>query len=354
MSITILGDFYLGSTEDVDRYYKLEQSILKKAFATDFVVVNLEGSLPVGSSAKVGPKLALDRRVFDLLRYLGVDAVNLANNHANDHGASGLRATVLEAERCGLEVFGVFCDELSNRAHLTIGDFRIISMADTEFGVSSWSKCTPAPFSFEYLVSAISEAKAEGKAPVVVLHDGLEYSEIPTPELRSICRAITGLGVAAVICQHSHVIGVYEVHNESFIFYGSGNCIFEYAGRDHPSWKRGLAITVEEGSPPRGATYSTADLEVCRADYFEDYSLIARFDDQSYEKYWAEEFAKRENSYASLLNTMFFNRLFHAFDRRVGLSRLLVSHNKGFAIKTNIIRSRVHREVISFLWGGRK
>ena len=63
MSITILGDFYLGTSEDVERYYELGESILKKTFGTQFVIVNLEGSLPVGNSGKVGPKLALNQKV---------------------------------------------------------------------------------------------------------------------------------------------------------------------------------------------------------------------------------------------------------------------------------------------------
>jgi hypothetical protein len=60
---------------------------------------------------------------------------------------------------------------------------------------------------------------------IVLLHEGVQHYPLPTPELQKRCRFIIEEGADAVICQHSHISGCYEIYQARPIIYGQGDFI---------------------------------------------------------------------------------------------------------------------------------
>lgn len=80
---------------------------------TDFLVMNLEGTvtdLPITVDPKprktFNYSFSMDPRVVDVIKELGVDAVNLANNHQSDRNMQGWLDTKRHLERVGIRYFG--------------------------------------------------------------------------------------------------------------------------------------------------------------------------------------------------------------------------------------------------------
>jgi poly-gamma-glutamate capsule biosynthesis protein CapA/YwtB (metallophosphatase superfamily) len=80
---------------------------------TDFLVMNLEGpitDLPISVDPKkrssFNYSFSMHPRVADVIKELGVDAVNLANNHQSDRNMQGYLDTKKHLDRAGIRYFG--------------------------------------------------------------------------------------------------------------------------------------------------------------------------------------------------------------------------------------------------------
>lgn len=80
---------------------------------TDFLIMNLEGTitdLPITVDPKprksFNYSFSMDPRVVDVIKELGVDAVNRANNHQSDRNMQGWMDTTRHLERAGIRYFG--------------------------------------------------------------------------------------------------------------------------------------------------------------------------------------------------------------------------------------------------------
>jgi hypothetical protein len=80
---------------------------------TDFLVMNLEGpitDLPISVDPKLRSSFnysfSMHPRVADVIKELGVDAVNLANNHQADRNMQGYLDTKKHLDRAGIRYFG--------------------------------------------------------------------------------------------------------------------------------------------------------------------------------------------------------------------------------------------------------
>lgn len=57
-------------------------------------------------------------------------------------------------------------------------------------------------------------------------------------------------GADAVICQHSHCVGSYEVYRNRLIVYGQGNFVFDRKVRDEQGWRAGMLVRLELAENP--------------------------------------------------------------------------------------------------------
>jgi UDP-N-acetylmuramyl pentapeptide synthase/acylphosphatase/poly-gamma-glutamate capsule biosynthesis protein CapA/YwtB (metallophosphatase superfamily) len=116
---TSLGDSYLNArgtgSSAYQRLLKNPSSFFEQARSlisdTDCLLVNLETSLVTGLQSpfeNAKPYIVWDdpERTLAILKEIGVQAVNLANNHTKDFGKLGLLQTITRLKKSGFSVFG--------------------------------------------------------------------------------------------------------------------------------------------------------------------------------------------------------------------------------------------------------
>lgn len=169
------------------------------------------------------------------LKEVGVNAVNLANNHTLDRGEAVIQQAIRHWEQLGITYVGAYKDEEDCQ------DLRII---ETDEGISvallAYTYGTngiPVPKGKDYLVNIIDKAnmeeeiaRAKEAADVIImsLHFGNEYERLPNDFQKSLVQFAADQGVHAVIGHHPHVLQPAdwiegEEGNETLVIYSLGN-----------------------------------------------------------------------------------------------------------------------------------
>jgi poly-gamma-glutamate synthesis protein (capsule biosynthesis protein) len=154
-------------------------------------------------------------RAADLLAWLGVDCVTLANNHALDYGPAALRDTRTHLAASGIGVVGAGADVDQAREWrvVTVGDLRLgvlgitdhpedfaagpgrpgVAYADLYGGVPEWLR---------QRVAAMAE---EVDVALVTPHWGPNMSSRPVPHVRAAARVLLDAGASLVAGHSAHV-----------------------------------------------------------------------------------------------------------------------------------------------------
>lgn len=231
-SILFVGDMMFDrhvrttSERRGDLYREIvDQDLYDLIRSADYAVGNLEGSITKFSSKSAGTSVGNAHNTTftfapesaSALAYYGFDAVSLANNHALDFGAEGVKETRLYLGANDIRYFG---DPLSHDAisytH-TVDDIAVSFVGYNQFG---------SPGEEEVLLR-IKELESKSDFTIVVPHWGREYTAFPTTGQQELARRFVDAGADAVIGAHSHVLGVYEEYKDTPIFYSLGNFIFD-------------------------------------------------------------------------------------------------------------------------------
>ena len=196
----------------------------------DFSVANLECVI-AESSLKPRDK----RFVFkgnpewlSTIRDNGITHVTLANNHSFDYGEEGLRQTVSNLTRYGIQPIGFNAGNSASclpaiiekdEIHVAIFSSCFLEQQDTLMcndnasvlsdKIRAFKKIHPDYFVF------------------VCLHWGIELKSTPTPEQIEQAHLIINAGADAIIGTHPHVVQTIEHYNGKYIFYSIGNFIFD-------------------------------------------------------------------------------------------------------------------------------
>jgi poly-gamma-glutamate capsule biosynthesis protein CapA/YwtB (metallophosphatase superfamily) len=217
---------------------------------SDFVAVNLECPVLETASpmAKTGPVLSAPMPALAGLARANVAAVSLANNHALDHGSSGLRQTLAACRQYNLLTFGAGLDLASARRLLVVRvkDIRVafLGLAEREWSVATAKAAGANPMDPIGVVRQLREARETFDYLVVFLHAGAEFYPYPSPALQDYCRFLVEQGAHLVLCQHSHCLGCAERYGDGFILYGQGNLLFD-GPRKPPAWQVGAWVEVQ-------------------------------------------------------------------------------------------------------------
>ena len=202
--------------------------------AADVSFLNLEGVLKdSGKSRKCGGEDSKSCYAFrsptsyvSNLVDAGVDVVSIANNHANDFGASGIEST-----RAALTGAGVL---YSGPA----GHETIIERDGRRIGVLAFST-SPGQNDLRQIKSAqvlVSELAAKTDLVVVSFHGGAEGTKakhVPHGKekfygedrgnLRDFAHAVVDVGADLVVGHGPHVLRGMEVYRERLVLYSLGN-----------------------------------------------------------------------------------------------------------------------------------
>lgn len=254
-SVILTGDFCpIVNNENIPFSNRLahifDKYILKAFKDSDLVITNLECPLTEStySIKKTGPSLKADPSSSDALASLGIDIVDLANNHILDYGTRGILDTIKHCNNSGLKIVGGGQDIRSARKPLIVdvGKSRLAILAGTEreFSIADIESPGACPIDPLFDRKRLRDAKEQADIAIYIFHGGNVFYKYPNPWMRNYCRFLVEEGADAVICHHSHVISGIEVYHNSPIIYGTGNFFFPWPTKRPEEWYIGYLIKL--------------------------------------------------------------------------------------------------------------
>lgn len=227
MKIALLGDIALIGNYDLSinqgAYYRL-RSLKKELEKFDFVVANLESPLTSVIETLIPKSMHLRSNPInvDILKYLNIDAVTIANNHINDFGKNGIRETIKILDSNNIQWYGINGKSLR------------IEMEGVKISFSGYCCLSSNPtgkdvniLDYEQVTRSLEDDKKDGYRSILSFHWGREHSNYPNSEHISLVRKITSLYDVVIHGHHPHVIQPILKFNRSIVAFSLGNCIFD-------------------------------------------------------------------------------------------------------------------------------
>jgi poly-gamma-glutamate synthesis protein (capsule biosynthesis protein) len=261
MRLKAVGDLMLGD-HPVCIGHGVDSTIQKRGFKylyenlgdslkdADFVFGNLESTLSssgLESSSLSSTELRGRPEYARELSAMGFTVLNVANNHAMQHGSKAFEDTVELLREAEIEVTGLADDERCQEVVLHANGCEAIllsySLRPEKYhkGAVPYARCTP-----EVLLEHIREVRSRCSAPVILsLHWGEEYLNYPSSSQVELAHAVIDAGACMLIGHHPHVLQGAEEYKTGLIAYSLGNFVFDKWQRN----PRESAILVAEISP---------------------------------------------------------------------------------------------------------
>lgn len=220
--------------------------------SADLTVANLESVLtsrttPAGS---IGSFLRADPDAVRALTQAGLDVVTCANNHSLDFGPEGLCESVATLREAGIESCGVESDSSAARPVILERNgttIAVLGFCDDYFvAPDAGGGPRPAELRDGAVREAVAAARRQADVVIVNLHWGYEWSLHPMRTQRDRARAVADAGATIVLCHHAHVPMAMELHRDSVIAHGLGNCAFPWRSTvAHPWRNASYAVVIE-------------------------------------------------------------------------------------------------------------
>ncbi len=201
--------------------------------SSDHVVANIEAPVTAGEvEGKRKMSRANPPESVEKLLSLNARIWNLANNHATDCKAPGIRDTLDIAEQNGIRAFGAGLCKADAARFMElpgsggIGMFGVTYYRDFLKTGTDTAGCITWEDE-ETIRANITEIKKRNRWCVIVAHCGQEFSNIPMPYVRRRYLRWLELGADVIVGHHPHVVQNYEQVGEKLIFYSLGNFILD-------------------------------------------------------------------------------------------------------------------------------
>ncbi|MPZ76515.1 MAG: hypothetical protein GEU77_08315 [Deltaproteobacteria bacterium] len=158
----------------------------------------------------------------------GFSAVTIANNHVLNCGPLGLMETLQGLDRAGVYHTGAGMNlaEAIQPAFIPVRGLVVGLVAFCYGPTAARSSPGVAPHDFKTMQKALSSARADADFVIAVLHDGLEYSDVPPTETRTRFRFLAENGADLVVGHHPHVLEGLEWVGNVPIAYSLGDFLF--------------------------------------------------------------------------------------------------------------------------------
>lgn len=159
----------------------------------------------------------------ETLRYAGFNIVNLANNHALQHGIDGLDGTIDLMNQYNIKHIGI---KDNNFAVFDFGYIKIGFLGYCSDQQYEKEKIYLEPINLKQISQDIDSLKESGVSFIVVsLHWGDEFVQRPSRKQIEIGRSIIKAGAKLILGHHSHVLQGIERYNNGTIVYSLGNFV---------------------------------------------------------------------------------------------------------------------------------
>ncbi|MCX6701836.1 MAG: CapA family protein [Candidatus Zambryskibacteria bacterium] len=202
---------------DPFEYIKKDLNIINKF---NVIIVNLEGPIVEMDRSKCQSKdynFQFASTTPEFLKSVGVNMVNIANNHSYDCLQAGLDSTKEYLEKAGIDYIG---DKELEKSYVikTIGGKKIAFVGIDE---------TVALIPVSNFYSLIKRLDTENDFVVVNIHWGAEYELDKTEAQIVIAHSLIDNGADVIFGHHPHVIESMEIYKNKAIFYSLGNFVFD-------------------------------------------------------------------------------------------------------------------------------
>jgi len=246
----------------------------RPVLAGDLTLGNLESPLTTASApARPGPyRLLASPTQVAALSAAGFDLLGLANNHALDAGPEGLAETLATLREAGMAAAGAGQSEAAALAPvllkarglrvavLAFNDVRdpadgrggLAPAGDRAWPNPDFADCPPGaeqcPHGRAWLsaraLEAVTAARAEADAVVVLVHWGVEYAAEPGVRQRAWAARLVAAGADLVLGCHPHVLQPVETLTSAgrsgIVAYSLGNFLFD--GPANPALSSGAVL----------------------------------------------------------------------------------------------------------------
>ncbi|MEA3078129.1 MAG: hypothetical protein QOF60_3037 [Actinomycetota bacterium] len=222
--------------------------------AADLVAVNLE--TPVAHPGTGTPQskqyvFLAGTELLDALVRSGVDIVNLANNHALDHGPEALLETIDHARQAGLTPVGAGANaaEAYRPAYFRVRSRTIAVLGLSRVVPPGWAATATKPgvasaYDERTAMQAIRNAKAQADDVVVIVHWGVELARCPGDDIVGLAHRLHQAGASIVAGHHPHVLQGISNGDEGVTAYSLGNFVWYH---DEPPTNETGVLEVELG-----------------------------------------------------------------------------------------------------------
>lgn len=232
MKVALLGDMSLNGKFDYGDHpdaLRRVEAIKKIVADCDFVIANLESPLTdkrytvtcKGAYLKSGTKSK------ELLRYLGITHVTIANNHLFDYGKKGVKNTIDSLKSVGIKYVGLNNAPeilIKNSDRVMLDGFCCYSANALKYGDKIGRVKT---LSFNNVERFLKMAEQENCLPIVSAHFGVEHVHYPSLEHVKLFRSLADNYSYVLHGHHPHAIQGEEVLKDSALFYSLGNLCFD-------------------------------------------------------------------------------------------------------------------------------
>ena len=262
ITLSFAGDLMLGRAVAT----ALARTSVTQAFASaasafegsDLAFANLESVL-TSSTRDTGKEIFFkaDPARVDVLQYLGLTHVSVANNHVDDYAYAGWEESVGHLNDAGIAPVGDYYGDAEP----------VVATADGATVVFLAYDDTYRPVDTQRLATDVAAADTSGDRVVVSFHWGVEYRHTPTQRQQDLAHAAIDAGADIVVGHHPHVLQGIETYDDGLILYSLGNFVFDQIGEDENesvvarvAWNEGGTRALElvpmriVGTFPRVAT----------------------------------------------------------------------------------------------------
>lgn len=267
----VLGDtastvgFGFNSTHQANGLEPVLGGVAAVLRSGDIVFGNLEAVLSErdGDQASAASlHMRASPRFAEQLRHAGFTVLNVANNHANQHGDEAFADTCRHVLAAGIAVSG-----LPGTDDWTTQPLRLEPHPGQRVGLLAYclhprqyhaERVPPfAEGSPERILADVRRLRREVPTVVVSVHWGLEFTSQPSSSQVGLAHEILAAGACLVLGHHAHVVQPFVNTGVGAIAFGLGNFLSDMLWDD--ALRRGAILTCEltEGAVRNAAVVDT-------------------------------------------------------------------------------------------------
>lgn len=256
MNILVAGDFCpqhrVAKLFDEGKFADVLGEVKPIVEQADYAIVNFECPVTNGEQhpiEKCGPNHTCSVAGVKAAKWVGFNAVTLANNHFRDFGDDGIKLTLNACKENGLDVVGggMNLDSASQILFkkLNGNTLAIINVCEHEFSIADENHAGSNPLNPIKQYYDIKEARQHADIVLVIVHGGIEYCQYPSLRMKETYRFFVDAGADAVVNHHQHCYSGYEIYKGKPIFYGLGNFCFDKPIRMRDVWYEGYMVCID-------------------------------------------------------------------------------------------------------------